>query len=158
MNETDHISGIGKTSLIKTLAQRCEHIVHMDPIENSSAVHATETYASSRPHPWWRSDSDLTVTTRRRISTTGDVLDRNVCFVESPRHQHGASVRSSIISAVPYTVLTTHLGAMARPALCRVSPGISHEQAYGGFRFASSSQLRRCPSCGCSALSYPPQW
>ncbi|KAI8662753.1 Septin-type G domain-containing protein [Fusarium sp. Ph1] len=84
-------NGIGKTSLIKTLAQRCEHIVHMDPIENSSTVHATETYASSRPHPWWRSDSDLTVTTRRRISTTGDVLDRNVCFVESPRHQHGAS-------------------------------------------------------------------
>ncbi|KAJ3461836.1 hypothetical protein MRS44_010389 [Fusarium solani] len=84
-------NGIGKTSLIKTLAQRCEHIVHMDPIENSNVVHATETYASSRPHPWWRSDSDLTVTTRRRISTTGDVLDRNVCFVESPRHQHGAS-------------------------------------------------------------------
>ncbi|KAM5345556.1 hypothetical protein ACJ41O_011417 [Fusarium nematophilum] len=53
-------SGIGKTSLIKTLAQRCEHIVHMDPIEHGSAVHATETYASSRPHPWWRSDSDLT--------------------------------------------------------------------------------------------------
>ncbi|KAF4989163.1 hypothetical protein FGRMN_9306 [Fusarium graminum] len=82
---------IGKTSLIRTLAERCEHIVHMDPIENRSAVHATETYASSRPHPWWRSDSELTVTTRRRLSTTGDVLDRNVCFVESPGHQHGAS-------------------------------------------------------------------
>lgn len=84
-------SGIGKTSLIRTLAERCEHIVHMDPIENRSAVHATETYASSRPHPWWRSDSELTVTTRRRLSSTGDVLDRNVCFVESPGHQHGAS-------------------------------------------------------------------
>ncbi|KAF4466749.1 hypothetical protein FALBO_6390 [Fusarium albosuccineum] len=87
-------SGIGKTSLIKTLAQRCEHIVHMDPIEHSRTVHATETYASSRPQPWWRSDSDLTVATRRRlsaISTTGDILDRNVCFVESPGHQRGAS-------------------------------------------------------------------
>ncbi|KAL7763458.1 hypothetical protein ACKLNR_006816 [Fusarium oxysporum f. sp. zingiberi] len=83
--------GIGKTSLIKTLAERCEHIVHMDPIENRSAVHATETYASSRPQPWWRSDSELTVTTRRRISTTGDVLDRNVCFVESPGHRRDAS-------------------------------------------------------------------
>ncbi|EGU73420.1 hypothetical protein FOXB_16058 [Fusarium oxysporum f. sp. conglutinans Fo5176] len=82
--------GIGKTSLIKTLAERCEHIVHMDPIENRSAVHATETYASSRPQPWWRSDSELTVTTRRRISTTGDVLDRNVCFVESPGHRRDA--------------------------------------------------------------------
>ncbi|KAF4456928.1 hypothetical protein F53441_1052 [Fusarium austroafricanum] len=83
--------GIGKTSLIKTLAERCEHIVHMDPIESHSAVHATETYASSRPHPWWRSDSELSVTTRRRISSTGDVLDRNVCFVESPGHQRGTS-------------------------------------------------------------------
>ncbi|CEI68771.1 hypothetical protein FVEN_g8026 [Fusarium venenatum] len=84
-------SGIGKTSLIKTLAERCEHIVHMDPIEDHNAVHATETYASSRPQPWWRSDSELTVTTRKRLSATGDVLDRNVCFVESPGHQHGTS-------------------------------------------------------------------
>ncbi|KAG4257073.1 hypothetical protein FPRO03_04083 [Fusarium proliferatum] len=83
--------GIGKTSLIKTLAERCKHIVHMDPIENHSAVHATETYASSRPQPWWRSDSELAVTARRRISTTGDVLDRNVCFVESPGRRPGAS-------------------------------------------------------------------
>ncbi|KAH7182888.1 uncharacterized protein B0J16DRAFT_156432 [Fusarium flagelliforme] len=84
-------TGIGKTSLIKTLAEHCEHIVHMDPIENRNTVHATETYASSRPQPWWRSDSELTVTTRKRLPTTGDVLDRNVCFVESPGHQHGAS-------------------------------------------------------------------
>ncbi|KAF4984380.1 hypothetical protein FZEAL_424 [Fusarium zealandicum] len=84
-------SGIGKTSLIKTLAQRCEHIVHMDPMEHGSVVHATETYASSRPHPWWRSDSDLTVTTRRRLSATGDILDRNVCFVESPGHRRSGS-------------------------------------------------------------------
>ncbi|QPC61380.1 hypothetical protein HYE67_003611 [Fusarium culmorum] len=84
-------SGIGKTSLIKTLAERCEHIVHMDPIEDRNAVHATETYASSRPQPWWRSDSELTVTTRKRLSATGDVLDRNVCFVESPGHQHDTS-------------------------------------------------------------------
>ncbi|KAF4331660.1 hypothetical protein FBEOM_14585 [Fusarium beomiforme] len=83
--------GIGKTSLIKSLAERCEHIVHMDPIENHSAVLATETYASSRPQPWWRSDSELAVTMRRRISTTGDVLDRNVCFVESPGHQRDIS-------------------------------------------------------------------
>ncbi|KAF5964389.1 hypothetical protein FBULB1_12811 [Fusarium bulbicola] len=83
--------GIGKTSLIKTLVERCEHIVHMDPIENRSALHATETYASSRPQPWWRSDSELAMTTRRRIPTTGDVLDRNVCFVESPGHRRGAS-------------------------------------------------------------------
>ncbi|RGP69750.1 hypothetical protein FLONG3_7702 [Fusarium longipes] len=84
-------SGIGKTALIKTLAEHCEHIVHLDPIENRNAVHATETYASSRPQPWWRSDSELTVTTRKRLSATGDVLDRNVCFVESPGHQHGTS-------------------------------------------------------------------
>lgn len=99
--------GIGKTSLIRTLAERCEHIVHMDPIENRSAVHATETYASSRPHPWWRSDSELTVTTRRRLSSTGDVLDRNVCFVESPGHQHGASVCKCDCAARNRSVLTT---------------------------------------------------
>ncbi|KAF7561872.1 hypothetical protein G7046_g2264 [Stylonectria norvegica] len=88
-------AGIGKTTLIKSLAQRCEHIVHMDPIDSEAAANATEIYASSRPHPWWRTDSDLATPTGRRRSSIGEVLDRNVCFVESPGHQDGNKVCSA---------------------------------------------------------------
>ncbi|KAH8686663.1 hypothetical protein BGZ61DRAFT_43429 [Ilyonectria robusta] len=84
--------GIGKTSLIRSLAQRCEHIVHMDQIEPNQTRDVAETYASSRPHPWWKTDSQLLLTdTQRPSSLTGEMLDRNVCFVEGPGHMNGPS-------------------------------------------------------------------
>lgn len=88
--------GIGKTSLIRSLAQRCEHIVHVDQIEPNQTRDVAETYASSRPHPWWKTDSQLLLPdTQRPSSMTGEMLDRNVCFVEGPGHMNGPSVRSS---------------------------------------------------------------
>ncbi|KPM46209.1 hypothetical protein AK830_g303 [Neonectria ditissima] len=83
--------GIGKTSLIKSLAQRCEHIVHTDQIEPTQTSQVAEIYASSRPHPWWKADSQHMPNARRKSSATGEMLDRNVCFVEGPGHRHGCS-------------------------------------------------------------------
>ncbi|KAH7127713.1 hypothetical protein EDB81DRAFT_148868 [Dactylonectria macrodidyma] len=84
--------GIGKTSLIKSLAQHCEHIVHVDQIESNETRDIAETYASSKPHPWWKTDSQLLLhDAQRRPSVTGEVLDRNVCFVEGPGHLTGSS-------------------------------------------------------------------
>jgi hypothetical protein len=84
--------GIGKTSLIRTLAQRSEHIVHLDPILPAATAHAAETYASSRPHRWWQTDSDLHTPTEGRRYSVGEMLDRNVCFVESPSPSEGIKV------------------------------------------------------------------
>ncbi|KAH6890311.1 hypothetical protein B0T10DRAFT_485527 [Thelonectria olida] len=94
--------GIGKTSLVMSLAQRCEHIVHIDQIEPNSAMHVSEFYASSRPHPWWKTDSQLAMpNARRRSSTAGEMLDRNVCFVESPgRSKQDLSYVKSYLSAL----------------------------------------------------------
>ncbi|KAI5460065.1 hypothetical protein BGZ63DRAFT_426013 [Mariannaea sp. PMI_226] len=82
--------GIGKTSLVWSLAQRCEHIVHVDQAEPTKSTHVSEFYASSRPHPWWKTDSTAAMSYARRKSlTTGEMLDRNVCFAECPGRSSG---------------------------------------------------------------------
>ncbi|KAL4915592.1 hypothetical protein BDW62DRAFT_122040 [Aspergillus aurantiobrunneus] len=97
--------GSGKTSLIKSIVQICEDIVHVDPVDGSS--HSTsllhhgqshrnssrpthvptpvsEIYASSKPYPTWWSDLEDSRVLRRRKSSGDLVLERNICFVDTP--------------------------------------------------------------------------
>lgn len=113
---------IGKTSLIKAIVQSCEHIVHVDSITPSSVSlatrrssrstirqrssrpetttsHITEIYASTKPYPEWWSDIDEFRALRRRKSLGDSVLDRNICFVDTPGLSHGSSVL-----ATPYLI------------------------------------------------------
>ncbi|KAI9167324.1 cell division/GTP binding protein [Paramyrothecium foliicola] len=76
-------AGIGKTSFIQSMAQACEHIVHIDPIDPAASGGVTEVYASTKPHSWWQSNSDSTTAARRRMSSTDEILSRNICFVEA---------------------------------------------------------------------------
>lgn len=116
-------SGVGKTSLIKAIVQSCEHIVHVDPITPSSLLASsmarsvpltiggagskrrqpsrertrtseiTEVYASTKPYPEWWSDADDYRILKRRKSLGDAVLDRNICFVDTPGYGSGLSVR-----------------------------------------------------------------
>lgn len=92
--------GTGKTSLIKSIVQLCEDIVHVDPLTSSiSSVSAssagrprdkarsnrsatTEVYASTKPYPSWWTDMEDSKILRRRKSMGDAVLERNVCFVD----------------------------------------------------------------------------
>lgn len=113
-------SGIGKTSLVKAIVQSCEHIVHVDPIAPSPAASSvirssgtaasrrgsrrhssrpevgtaqiTEIFASTKPYPEWWSDLDDSRILKRRKSLGDTVLDRNVCFVDTPGYGCGSSV------------------------------------------------------------------
>jgi septin family protein len=120
-------SGVGKTSLIKAIVQSCEHIVHVDPItpsgllvssvqtvsagrqkggsrrqsaresSSSGTREITEIYASTKPYPeWWSEVDDLRVL-RRRKSLGDAVLDRNICFVDTPGYGSGSSVSLSLL-------------------------------------------------------------
>ncbi len=92
---------MGKTSLIKSIVQLCEDIVHVDPLttsitpigptsigrakEGARSVRpaTTEVYASTKPYPSWWSEIEDSKILRRRKSMGGDaVLERNVCFVD----------------------------------------------------------------------------
>ncbi|KAJ5176482.1 uncharacterized protein N7482_002359 [Penicillium canariense] len=98
--------GSGKTSCIKSLVQTCEDIVHVDSLDSpsvtalerrrSSRPHSrynptlgmptaiTEIYASTKPYPSWWSDLEDSRVFRRRKSIGEIVLERNLCFVDTP--------------------------------------------------------------------------
>lgn len=90
------MAGSGKTSLIKSIVQLCEDIVHIDPVSNltfarqqstqsssSTSPSCTEIYASSRPYPKWWNTLDDNRKFKRRKSMGDQVLDRNICFVDT---------------------------------------------------------------------------
>jgi len=101
--------GLGRTSLIKSIVQACEDIVHVDlPVSlriqpesmghlhrdrsstNETVTQArenkrgiTEVYGSTKPYPSWWSDVDDGKMLRRRKSTGDMVLERNLCFIDT---------------------------------------------------------------------------
>ena len=105
--------------MIKAIVQACEDIVHVDPlsttplsmsdatlkksksksraasIEQNTTQQLTEVYASTRAYPSWWSDFDEGRVLRRRRSVGDTVLERNLCFVDSPGYGNGNSVRDS---------------------------------------------------------------
>ncbi|EHY59382.1 hypothetical protein HRR83_001344 [Exophiala dermatitidis] len=86
---------VGKTSLIKSVVQLCEDIVHVDPSlsnsmkatqreGNGSDEWASEVYASTKPYPAWWPNVEESRILRRRKSMGDSVLERNICFVDAP--------------------------------------------------------------------------
>jgi hypothetical protein len=90
--------GSGKTSLIKSIVQTCEDIVHVDTIPQTTSsgrrrpsrprsralIATTEIYASTKPYPSWWSDLEDSRVLQRRKSIGEIVLERNLCFVDTP--------------------------------------------------------------------------
>ncbi|CRG86656.1 hypothetical protein PISL3812_03666 [Talaromyces islandicus] len=90
----------GKSSLIKSIVQACDDIVHVDPVEKSTlpdnsrprlttnskntvALTLSEIYASTKPYPPWWSDLEDSRVLRRRKNNGEVVLERNLCFVDT---------------------------------------------------------------------------
>lgn len=114
--------GVGKTSLIKAIVQTCEDIVHVDPLSPAplaipetrrkssksksrngstdiqSTAQITEVYASTRAYPAWWSDLDESRILRRRKSMGDSVLERNLCFVDTPGYGNKTSVSTSLLT------------------------------------------------------------
>lgn len=87
------MTGSGKTSLIKSIVQLCEDIVHVDPLTTNLTSKVTtqtrnttgkfhETYASTKAYPSWWSETDDSRVLKRRKSMGDSVLERNLCFVD----------------------------------------------------------------------------
>jgi len=112
-------SGIGKTSLIRSIVQLCDDIVHVDPItpslstsqstppkpssrkkriNSSASARITEVHASTKPYPHWWTELDESRILRRRKSSIDAVLERNICFVDTPGCEEGAT--SAIVNYV----------------------------------------------------------
>ena len=61
-----------------------------------------EVYASTKAYPLWWSDFDETKILRRRKSGGETVLERNVCFVDTPGYDSGASMLEGMDSVLQY--------------------------------------------------------
>ncbi|KAI1805799.1 Septin-domain-containing protein [Daldinia bambusicola] len=126
-------SGIGKTSMVKAIVQTCEHIVHVDPIPSQTESNAhkkhtslprrasnststiSEIYASTKPYPEWWSMLDEPHISQRRQSLGDSVLERNVCFVDTPGYRNGSSAMETIMSSVEY--IESHLDKISSDSL-----------------------------------------
>lgn len=75
--------------------QACDDIVHVDTIpvnsldrrrstQSGSQKFTTEIYASTKPYPSWWSDLEDSRVLKRRKSLGEVVLERNLCFVDTP--------------------------------------------------------------------------
>ncbi|KAJ6785872.1 hypothetical protein PWT90_05447 [Aphanocladium album] len=75
-------SGTGKTSIIRSISQCCEHIVHLDALNTNFNGPVLEIHASTRPYQWWQTDSSETLRRRRSSMSVEEILDRNLCFLD----------------------------------------------------------------------------
>ncbi|RDA93344.1 hypothetical protein CP533_0325 [Ophiocordyceps camponoti-saundersi (nom. inval.)] len=79
------VLGIGKTSLIRSFGQNCQHIVYLDPITPSPTQKITEIFGSTKSCPWWRAESEpVARANKRRKYTTDELLEKNICFADCP--------------------------------------------------------------------------
>ncbi|KAK4032222.1 hypothetical protein C8A01DRAFT_50937 [Parachaetomium inaequale] len=62
----------------------------------------TEIYASTKPYPEWWSEVDDFRVLRRRKSLGDAVLDRNICFVDTPGYGSGSSSMDTITPVAEY--------------------------------------------------------
>jgi hypothetical protein len=92
--------GSGKTSLIRAIFQQCEDIVHIDTSSSPSSPASSRTLpkvtpkpefpgvveimASTKCYPAWWTDVEENRTLRRRKSGGDNILERNLCFIDTP--------------------------------------------------------------------------
>ncbi|SPQ26012.1 30de8b82-2b4c-4040-ad6f-c99934bba539 [Thermothielavioides terrestris] len=70
--------------------------------ESSGTSQITEIYASTKPYPEWWSEVDDFRILRRRKSLGDAVLDRNLCFVDTPGYGSGSSAMDTITPVAQY--------------------------------------------------------
>ncbi|KAK7538749.1 uncharacterized protein J3D65DRAFT_343483 [Phyllosticta citribraziliensis] len=126
-------AGVGKTSLIKSIVQQCEDIVHVDPLTTTPPIiqapdpsklksrrkrqrgegtaHIVEVYASTRAYPPWWSDLEESRVLRRRKSMGDTVLERNLCFVDTPGFDAPKTSQVQMDNVVQYVESLLHKNA-----------------------------------------------
>lgn len=121
----------GKTTLIKSIVQMCEDIVHVDPVQaagpaseaqresprqqkrraSQGTAEITEIYASTKAYPTWWSEIEESRLLRRRKSFNDTVLERNICFVDTPGYDDLPATVNASDAVVRYVERFLHRSA-----------------------------------------------
>jgi hypothetical protein len=59
--------------------------------EHAATNRVTEIHASTKPYPHWWTDTEESGLLRRRKSSIDTVLERNICFVDTPGYTQGSA-------------------------------------------------------------------
>ncbi|KAL8761624.1 MAG: hypothetical protein Q9184_002271 [Pyrenodesmia sp. 2 TL-2023] len=117
-------SGLGKTSLIRSIVQLCEDIVHVEPVASLTSstnnlsnimgksrlaktsylatAEVNEVWASTKAYPSWWTNLEESKILRRRKSVDDPILERNICFVDTPGYGRGLSITEGIQNVISY--------------------------------------------------------
>jgi hypothetical protein len=126
VTKKNNLVGSGKSSLIRSIVQACDDIVHVDPMpalssgrsgsksgarhtREGSPVPIAEIYASTKPYPSWWSDLENSRVLRRRKSYGDAILERNLCFVDT---LHGTGSRAAQTQVIAHYMGQQWLRAM----------------------------------------------
>lgn len=103
--------------------QACEDIVHVDPLPTpqstsqprasrsksrarksayAGTTRVTEIHASTKPYPHWWTDLDDSRAPKKRKGSSDNVLERNICFVDTPGYLPGPTEADDIGTVVNY--------------------------------------------------------
>jgi hypothetical protein len=122
----NNTTGVGKTSLLRAIVRQCEDIVHIDPVtaptpglqtpqtgkkgkrSASTTTHITEIQASTKAYPTWWSEMEDSRVLRRRKSMNETVLERNICFIDSPGFDSGSALKFEQQPLVRYLEILFH--------------------------------------------------
>lgn len=71
-------------------------------------MRVTEIHASTRPYPHWWTDVEDTRVLRRRKSSIDTILERNICFVDTPGYLEGSSEQDDMNLVIEYLESLLH--------------------------------------------------
>lgn len=79
-----HVDSLDALSSVTSLGRRRPSHLHSGFPTRGVSTAVTEIYASTKPYPSWWSDLEDSRVLRRRKSIGEIVLERNLCFVDTP--------------------------------------------------------------------------
>lgn len=67
-----------------------------------ATAEVNEVWASTKAYPSWWTDLEESKILRRRKSVDDPILERNICFVDTPGYGHGLSITEGIQNVISY--------------------------------------------------------
>ena len=71
-------------------------------MNQSTTTQVNEVWASTKAHPEWWAEIEENRLQRRRKSIGGTILERNICFVDTPGYGRGLSITEGIQAVISY--------------------------------------------------------
>jgi hypothetical protein len=101
-NDIVHVDPISQKSSVSANADRRKHKANSRTVQTTHINHIVEVYASTKSYPPWWSDFEESKIMRRRSSSGETVLERNICFVDTPGYDSSTSVLEGMDLVLQY--------------------------------------------------------